>query len=390
MRLFRILFLFLFSLVACSGNRLTPEDGLPLFRDDLDRESLHRAIYRSLEYLQRLPPDRVIGEWPRKLTAQEVKESLLAFTEHLDLLDDPASLFEALRSRFDLYESVSDQGHENNLFTGYYQPIIEASLIETPTYRFPIYRRPDDLVEIDPTPFAPRLQGEKVVGRVDGNRLVPYFSRKEIDSLAQLKGKGYEIAWAKDPVQLFFLHIQGSGILRLEDGRLLPINYHASNGRPYTSIGKFLIGSGKVSEQDLSMQSLQRYLKEHPDERDAIFAQNESYVFFRFVEVGPLGSLEVPLTPGRSIATDARIFPKGALALIVSQKPVFDAAGNVSWQPFSRFVVNQDTGSAIRGPGRVDLYFGTGEQAGISAGVMKSSGRLFFLIKKTDHSQLQP
>ena len=123
-----------------------------------------------------VPPDQVIGEWPRKLTAQEVKESLLAFTEHLDLLDDPASLFEALRSRFDLYESVSDQGHENNLFTGYYQPIIEASLIETPTHRFPIYRRPDDLIEIDPTPFAPRLQGEKVVGRVDGNRLVPYFN----------------------------------------------------------------------------------------------------------------------------------------------------------------------------------------------------------------------
>ena len=131
------------------------------------------------------------------------------------------------------------------------------------------------------------------------------------------------------------------------------------------------------------MQHLRRYLAEHPEERDGLLAQNESYVFFRLVKEGPLGSLEVPLTPGRSIATDSRLFPKGALAFVVSRKPVLDAGGNLTgWQPFSRFVLNQDTGSAIRGPRRVDLYFGSGHEAGLAAGVMKSNGMVYFLIRK--------
>ena len=383
MRRLRLLLLFLLLLPGCSENLLTREDGFPLLQDDLDLDSLRRAIHQSLEYLQRLPPDRPVGEWPRKLTAQEVQESLAAFMEHLDLLDRPESLLEVIRSAFDLHEAGADQGKKGALFTGYYQPIIEGSLTETPVYRYPIYRRPDDLVEADLSQFGPRLQGEKVAGRMEGNRLVPYFSRHEIDVLGRLRGKGYEIAWVKDPVELFFLHVQGSGILRLEDGLLLHINYDASNGRPYRSIGRLLIDSSKIAEQELSMQRLQRYLTEHPEERAALLARNESYVFFRFVKEGPLGSLEVPLTPGRSIATDWRLFPRGALAFIVSQKPIFDAGGNViGWQPFSRFVVNQDSGGAIRGPGRVDLYFGSGEEAGISAGAMRSSGRLYFLIKK--------
>lgn len=131
------------------------------------------------------------------------------------------------------------------------------------------------------------------------------------------------------------------------------------------------------------MQRLRRYLREHPEERDALLAQNESYVFFRFVKAGPLGSLGVPLTPGRSVATDARLFPKGALAFIVSSRPIFDAAEKiVGWRLFSRFVLNQDTGSAIQGPGRLDLYFGSGAEAGQAAGAMKSAGRLYFLLKK--------
>jgi membrane-bound lytic murein transglycosylase A len=141
--------------------------------------------------------------------------------------------------------------------------------------------------------------------------------------------------------------------------------------------------SGKISRAELSMQRLRRYLKERPEERDALLSRNESYVFFRFGDGGPLGSIEVPLTPGRSIATDSRIFPKGALAFVVSRRPVVDAQGKLTrWQPFSRFVLNQDTGSAIQGPGRVDIYFGTGSKAGLAAGAMNSSGRLYFLVRK--------
>jgi len=288
-----------------------------------------------------------------------------------------------IRSRFDLWGPSGDEEREGVLFTGYHQPIIEGSLVRTGVFRYPIYAKPKDLIEAELVTLGPQPRAEKVFGRLSGDHFVPYFSRHEIDNLGRLKGKGYEMAWVKDPVDLFFLHIQGSGILRLEDGRLLRVNYAASNGRPYKSIGKILIDHGKMAQEDVSMQRLRRYLKDHPEEREALFTQNERYIFFRFVKRGPLGSLEVPLTPGRSIATDSRLFPKGALAFIVTRKPILDGSGNlVGWAPFSRFVLNQDTGSAIEGPRRVDLYFGSGHDSGLAAGAMRSEGKLYFLIKK--------
>lgn len=378
-----VLFVLLLLLLPAPAGSSQTRDDLPLFNDDLDRDSLHRAIHRSLEFLGKLPPDRPVAEQPRKFTAQEVKESLLSFIEILDLWDRPEMLTKEIRSRFDLYQSVADPGEGDVLFTGYYQPVIEGSLTQTREFRFPVYGKPKDLIEAEMVTLKPQLRVEKVVGRLNGERLVPYFSRYEIDRLGSLKGKGYEMAWVKDPVDLFFLHIQGSGLLRLGDDRLLHLNYAASNGRPYRSIGKILIDSGKIPAQELSMQRLRRYLSEYPEERGGLLAQNERYVFFRFVKNGPLGSLEVPLTPGRSVATDPRLFPKGALAFVVSRKPILDTAGNlVGWQPFSRFVLNQDTGSAIQGPKRVDLYFGSGYEAGLAAGAMNSTGRFYFLIKK--------
>ena len=213
--------------------------------------------------------------------------------------------------------------------------------------------------------------------------LVPYYSRREIDELGSLRGRGYEIAWVKNPIDFFFLHIQGSGILRLEDGRRLLVGYAGANGRPYRSIGRLLIDRGKIPQEEMSMQRLRRYLLDYPEEQNEIFFYNESYVFFRFSEEGPLGNIEVPLTPGRSIATDARLFPKGALAFIVTERPVLDAAGQlIGWQSFSRFVLNQDTGGAIRGPQRADLYFGSGFEAEAGAGYMNRPGKLYFLSLK--------
>ncbi|MFQ5684842.1 MAG: murein transglycosylase A, partial [Candidatus Binatia bacterium] len=354
-----------------------------LFQDDLDQVTLRRAIQHSLEFLSKLSPGTLVGEQPRKITAEEIRTSLLSFLDLLDLWDQPELFAKEIRSRFDLLQLDRNTLEGKALFTGYYQPIIDGSLTKTPLYRFPLYRKPDDLIEVDLGSFRTRFRGEKLVGRRDGHRLVPYLSRREIDALGRLKGKGYEIAWVKDAIDLFFLQIQGSGILHLEDGRLINLNYAASNGRPYRSIGRILVDSGKISEEGLSMQRLRRYLLEHPGERDKILHQNESYVFFRIVDRGPLGSLEVPLTPGRSIATDAHFYPRGALCFIMARKPILDAIGNVvRWEPFSRFVLNQDTGSAILGPGRADLYFGSGYNAGLAAGNMKSSGQIYFLIQK--------
>ena len=212
---------------------------------------------------------------------------------------------------------------------------------------------------------------------------MPYYSRAEIDHKGALRGRGYEIAWTKDPVDIFFLQIQGSGILQLPDGRRLQVGYAGQNGLPYRSIGRLLIDGGKIPREEMSMQRLRRYLAEHPAERDEIMAYNESYVFFRFVSKGPLGALEVPVTAGRSIATDLRLFPKGALGFIYSERPVLDLEGKLlGWTPFLRFVLNQDTGGAIRGPQRVDLFFGPDAQAGAEAGYMNSAGKLYFLALK--------
>jgi membrane-bound lytic murein transglycosylase A len=380
---------FLFVLVilipARQGAGQGPERDLSLFRDDMDRESLRRAIGRSLEYLAKLPADRAVGEQPRKFTAQEIRESLRSFLGLLDLWEQPEKLAEEIRSRFELHPMAGEAGAGGILVTGYYQPVIDGSLTETAEYRFPIYGRPKDLIIVEMVTLIPQFRAEKTVERMDGDRLTAYFSRHEIDGLGRLRGKGYEIAWAKDAVDLFFLHIQGSGLIRLADGRRLQLGYAASNGRPYKSIGRLLVDSGKLSEEEVSVQRLRRYLAEHPEERDALLAQNERYVFFRLVKDGPLGSLEVPLTAGRSIATDARLFPKGALAFVTSRRPLLDSDGNLAgWQPFSRFVLNQDTGSAIQGPRRVDLYFGAGREAGQAAGFMKSRGMIYFLLPKQD------
>jgi len=373
-------------LLACpvrGDSAALPGKPLQSFEDDLDLDSLRLAIDRSLEFLSRVPPDRPVGEWPRRITAREVRDSLLSFIRLLEFWDRPEALARELQARFDLFESPAGGGGERVLFTGYYQPVVAGSLMESRDYRYPVYRKPPDLVEAETVTLRPQHQVKKVVGRFIEDRLVPYPSRYEIDGLGQLRGKGYEIAWLKDSVELFFLHIQGSGLLRLEDGRMLHLNYAASNGRAYQSIGKILADGGKIALEELSMQRLRQYLTDHPRELPVLLAQNERYVFFRFGKRGPLGSLDVPLTPGRSIATDSRLFPLGALAVITARRPLLDSQGNLAgWRPFMRFVLNQDAGAAIQGPGRVDLYFGAGGEPGMAAGVMKSGGSLRFLLQK--------
>ena len=354
----------------------------PLIADDLDRESLRSAIRHSVSYLEKLPPDRVVGEQPRRFTAREILDTLLAFAKLLDRWDCRECWTKEFNERFELLPSASDAASLEVLFTGYYQPVIDGSLIPTAEYRHPIYGKPADMITAEQVTLTPAATTEKVVGRLEGEDFVPYYSRREIDDFGSLRGRGYEIAWLKDPIDVFFLHIQGSGILRLPDGRRIGVGYAAQNGRAYRSIGRVLIDDGKIPREEMSMQRLRRYLQERPEEQNAIFAHNESYIFFRFVE-GGLGSLEVPVTAGRSIATDARLFPKGALAFIETERPMIDDVGRLTgWQPFSRVVLNQDAGSAIRGFQRVDLFFGAGDQAAAAAGYMNSRGRLFFLTLK--------
>jgi membrane-bound lytic murein transglycosylase A len=353
----------------------------PAIVDDMDPGSLRVALRRSLEFLRRVPAERVLGEWPRGITAGEIQESLVLFLNGLDSFYDSRAFEAWVHSSFELLPAAQV------LFTGYYRPVVQAHRSASGRYRFPVYGKPKDLIEAEVVTLTPQRRVERIVGRMEGERWLPYFSRLEIDRDGRLAGKGYEIAWLDDPVELFFLHVQGSGVLRLADGEIVSVSYAASNGRPYRSIGKILVDRGELPMEEVTMQRLKRYLNDFPEKRLALLNQNERYVFFRVNKEGALGSLGVPLTPGRSIATDARLFPKGALALMMAEKPALNSGGNLTgWQAFSRFVVNQDTGAALQGPRRVDLYFGDGDRAGEAAGVMKSTGRLFWLVKRKPHN----
>jgi len=369
---------------GCTGLRPAKAIKEPVaIADDLDPESLRAAIRQSLVYLQKLPPDRVVGDQPRVMTAAEVTDSLLALEKLLDQWRCMECLAREIDSRFDLLPSSADPQLSEVLFTGYYQPILEGSLLPTEKFRYPIYGKPADLVMAEKVTLAPKTIVEKTFGRAEGEQFMPYYSRREIDEAGSLRGRGLEIAWLEDPIDVFFLHIQGSGLIRLPDGKQLSVGYAGQNGRPYRSIGRLLIDRGKVGREEMSMRRLRRYLRENPKELNEILSYNESYIFFRVLENGPLGSLEVPVTAGRSLATDARLFPKGALTLIQTEIPVIDGAGRLAgWRPITRFVLNQDTGGAIRGPQRADLYFGTGDEAAGLAGYMNRPGKIFFLVLK--------
>ena len=356
---------------------------LPVFRDDLDRESLVRALRKSLEYYARLPERTTYRMGDQRFTVRDMKESLQAFLDIVESGDSPAAIEGRVREAFDVYRASGGAPSGKVLFTGYYEPVLKGSLVRTDLYRYPIYRKPDDSVVVQLGKFREKYRSERLVGRLENGELVPYFSREEIDGAGALENRGLEIAWFADPIDIFFLHIQGSGMVCLPDGACFQVSYAQSNGRAYRSIGRLLIDSGKATRENLSMQGIKKYLREHPEEAREILNYNESYVFFRTVEEGPVGSIGVALTGGRSIATDQTIFPRGALAFIKTRKPVIGPGGDIrSWVPFSRFVLNQDTGGAITGPGRVDLFCGRGREAEITAGHLKEEGELYFLVLK--------
>jgi membrane-bound lytic murein transglycosylase A len=291
---------------------------------------------------------------------------------------EPGDLNEKLAADFDVYMVTGSDANQKSLFTGYYEPLLEGSLTQSEKYKYPLYRVPDDLIVKRVSP------DENKIGRMQGGEFVPYFSRKEIDADKVLQGKNLELVWVADPVGLFFLHIQGSGKIKLEDGTLLTVGYAQTNGRPFRSVPKYMLGTGKISNRDASNRSVKAILKaKREQELYEILSYNESYIFFRFVDREPMGSLGVPVTPDRSIAADPNYFPEGALAFIRLRKPVFDAEGSVKERiNFSRFVLSQDKGSAIKGPGRVDLFCGFGANAESTASTLKEKGELYLLIKK--------
>ncbi|MBN1545893.1 MAG: MltA domain-containing protein [Syntrophaceae bacterium] len=368
---------------------LVPVDADPVsfIGDDLDSDSLVLAIGRSLQYYDRLKPGLQYRIGNTRYSVQDLKESLLLF---LNIYLNATSIEERdarLRESFDVYRSVGNNGTGKIIFTGYYEPVLYGSLEKTDRYRYPIYRVPDDAVVVYLGKFLSKYRGERVIGRVENGELVPYPSRAEIDGEGCLAGKGLEIVWVDDPVELFYLHVQGSGKIILSDGSEMQVNYAQTNGRAFRGASSCLLENGKISSSQTSHQSVKRYLNEHPEELEMLY-KNESYIFFRAVDAGPLGALDVPLTGGRSLAADPAVFPRGGLAFIKTRKPVLDETGNLlSWESFSRFTLLQDTGGMIKGPGRIDLFCGSGKEAEHIAGSIKEKGTLYYLVKKQSFPQ---
>lgn len=354
-----------------------PLENAPLFDDDADTGSLRTAILASLDFYRKLPADKLFALGSDTYTARDLGDSLTLFLTLLEQAKSPSDWQSAVRNEFVAYQSTGTDVRQTVTFSAYYEPAIAARLRKTETYRYPIYGRPPDLIDVDLGSFDPSLQGRRITGRPMGKNLVPYYTRGDIDSRKVLGKNRRAIAWAKDPLDIFFLQVEGTGWLDLGHGKKARIRYDGDNGRPYTSIGRYLIDSGRVSG-GLTHGEFRRYMRQHPEERQALLNVDERYVFFRIdtstASDLAYGNIEEPLTPGRSIATDPRLFPKGILAWIT-----VDADSKHRVQ---RFVLNQDEGGAIKGPGRVDFFAGHGPAAERFAANFWRTGQLYFLVKK--------
>jgi membrane-bound lytic murein transglycosylase A len=357
----------------------------PKFSDDIRYDGLEHGISQSLVYLSKVPADRQFVFGKDRYSTRHMIRSLEYFLAYVQTRPSSEDLDKFIRSNYIVYRSVGRNADDEVLYTGYYEPYLRGSLTPGEKYRFPIYARPSDLLTVDLSLFNEKYAGQRIIGRLAGQSVVPYYDRDEIDGEGALHGKAEVLAWVDDPVDVFFVQIQGSGKVYLDNGEVLNIHYHTSNGRPYRSIGTLLIADNQISVDDMSMQKIREYLNKHPEKMATVFNYNPSYVFFKVEPEGPLGNINVKLTPGRSIALDRRIFPPAALAFVEAQKPMVDSFGRIaSWQPFSRFALNQDTGGAIQGPGRADLFFGSGPYAEIAAGHLKHAGKLYFLVLKPE------
>ncbi len=350
--------------------------------DDAGFAGLPDALRQSLRYYRRLPPETPFTYGDLRYSAPEMAASTELFLQIVETLEG-RERDAAIRERFLVFESRNERGAA--FFTGYFEPVLPGSLAATERFRAPLYAVPADLVSVDLGPYADagmlpaELRGKSLRGRIQGRKLVPYDDRGRISAGNSLAGRAEPLAWVADEIELFFLQVQGSGLIRLEDGSLLRVNYADQNGHPYRAIGRLL--RDRIPPEQMSLQALEAWLRANPALVREVLDYNPSYTFFRRVEEGPLGNIQVPLTAGRSLAMDARLAPKGGLAWIETTLP---SAASAPPLPLRRFGVVQDTGGAITGHGRVDIFWGTGPEAGRIAGPFKQEGRVLLLVARKE------
>ncbi|MFN3884660.1 MAG: murein transglycosylase A [Rhodocyclaceae bacterium] len=273
------------------------------------------------------------------------------------------------------WQLVNPDGSREGLVTGYYEPVIRGSRSRKAPYLTPVFGPPEDLIVVELASLYPELKNFRLRGRLDGRHLIPYYSRAEWRAEEQRRAD-QALLWTDDPIAFFFLQIQGSGQVELDDGSRIRIGYADQNGHPYRSIGAWLIERGELQAHEASMQGIRAWAEKNPRRLKELLDVNPSLVFFQELPAdgsGPPGALGVPLTPGRSLAVDPRFIPLGAPVWLVTTRPG-------SEEPLARLMLAQDTGGAIRGPLRADFFWGSGAAAGDLAGRMKQKGRMWVLL----------
>ncbi|MFK7978038.1 MAG: murein transglycosylase A [Halioglobus sp.] len=281
-------------------------------------------------------------------------------------------------SHFEVRPVYAEGGATEGLITGYYEPLLRGSRQQTEQYRYPLYGVPPDLLTISLSEQYPKLKGMRLRGKLEGTKIVPYYNRAQLDADETLL-QGNELVWVDDIVDAFFLHIQGSGQVQLQDGSTVGVGYAAQNGHPYRSIGRVLIDQGELEREDVTLFTIKDWLESNPERMSETLAQNPSYIFFELRDAdasGPVGSLNVPLTARRSIAVDRNVIPLGAPVWLQTTLPSAESP------QFNQLMLAQDTGGAIKGNVRADVFWGKGQEAETMAGLMKQQGELFVLLPK--------
>ena len=373
----------LLALTSCESAEMRPEYGRPLppgapaliklgpdeprpdwALDFARRSATQTATERSIEWMGK-PSSK--GYFPIEGVSHErALASLQRFRELLSGGTDARAFADAINAEFDVYKSAGWDGEGGGvLFTGYCTPILDGSLQRTAEFGIPLYGLPPDLV---------KDKDGRILGQQTASGLHPYPTRGEIEGGHLLDGQGLELAWLRDPLDAYVAHVNGSAVIRLPDGTLYRLGYAGKNGREYKSARNALVADGKLAAETANLASMREWAAAHPGQIEPYLDRNESYVFFLPIEGNPRGSLNVEVTPERSLATDKSLFPRGAVTFVET------TVGKRGGRHFRQFLLDQDTGGAIRTAGRADIYLGIGPSAERLAGATEEEGQLYYLF----------
>jgi len=373
---------------------LAAPENLPVFEDRDELKPLLKAALLNRAYFRGLKngtPAYTFGS--RKITAKDLSDSNEEFIKVLESSPTAQDLDRLLKERFDIFQMAGRDSTGTVVFSSYYEPTLEASLKRTAEYKYPIYAKPEDLLTINLEDFNEKFRGEKLTGRLKNGALVPYIDREQIDFEGALEGKGLELAWFRDRTDIMDLHIEGSGRLALPDGRVIKANFASTNSLKFKGWLSALVEAGAMPREGISHEKGKQYLLDNPKEERKIMSANRRYTFFKLdqpadPEEGPAGTYGLPLTGWRSIAIDNALVPMGTIAFLRTTMPDVDEEGTLlGRKQDSRFVFCQDTGGAIKGPGRVDFFAGNGKKARTFAFKLWDQGTLHLLVLKEGKPQ---